>query len=174
MKTEPVTSLMTFYSGWESYHRGLMGVIAPLSREQLARRAASHHWPIGMIAQHIVANRVWWFQGWMGEGSPDLMTFAQWDPLYDTEQPLRTASELVAGLETTWRMIAAALERWTPDDLDEVFRPGSYLTETEKQMMGQRTRQWIIWHVLEHEIFHGGELSLGLGAHGLEGIYGAM
>lgn len=30
----------------------------------------------------------------------------------------------------------------------------------------------IIWHVLEHEIHHGGEISLVLGQHGLPGVYG--
>jgi len=32
------------------------------------------------------------------------------------------------------------------------------------------TREWIVWHVLEHEIHHGGELSLALGGYGLQGI----
>jgi uncharacterized damage-inducible protein DinB len=30
----------------------------------------------------------------------------------------------------------------------------------------------MIWHVLEHEMHHGGELSLALGGLGLEGVYG--
>jgi uncharacterized damage-inducible protein DinB len=34
----------------------------------------------------------------------------------------------------------------------------------------QRSRQWIIWHVLEHDIHHGGELSSILGAHGLAAV----
>jgi len=42
----------------------------------------------------------------------------------------------------------------------------------EQRIFGERTRQWIIWHVLEHEIHHGGELSLALGNYELEGIYG--
>jgi uncharacterized damage-inducible protein DinB len=29
------------------------------------------------------------------------------------------------------------------------------------------TRQWILWHVLEHDLRHGGELFLTLGIHGL-------
>ena len=29
------------------------------------------------------------------------------------------------------------------------------------------SRQWIIWHLIEHELHHGGELSLTLGVHGL-------
>jgi uncharacterized damage-inducible protein DinB len=29
------------------------------------------------------------------------------------------------------------------------------------------TRQWIIWHLIEHDLHHGGELFYTLGAHGL-------
>jgi uncharacterized damage-inducible protein DinB len=174
MTTEQAQSLTPFYKGWDVYQRSLVTIIAPLSPAQLAYRAAPHHWSLGVIAQHIAATRVWWFQGWMGEGNPDLLAVAHWDPLYDAEQPPREAAELVAGLEATWQMIADALARWTPADLGRIFPPGAFLSEEEQRMVGERTRQWIIWHVVEHEIFHGGELSLGLGAHGLAGIYGTM
>ncbi len=170
--TEQVLSLATFYTGWDVYQQSLAKIIAPLSPEQLALRAAPHHWSIGTVAQHIVANRVWWFQGWMGEGSTDLTAIAHWDPQYDAEQPPREAAELVAGLESTWHMIADALARWTPADLGHLFPPAAFLSEEEQRMFGERTRQWIIWHMLEHEIHHGGELSSALGASGLRGIYG--
>ena len=42
----------------------------------------------------------------------------------------------------------------------------------ERSVFGERTLQWIVWHVHEHEIHHGGELSLALGGLGLPGIYG--
>lgn len=170
--TEQVFPLITFYQGWETYQQGLVETITPLSPEQLAFPAASHHWTIGMVAQHIVANRVWWFQVWMGEGSPDLAPIAHWDPADEEEQPALEASELVAGLEATWHMIAEALARWTPADLGQVFPPPASLKEEERSMFGELTRQWILWHVLEHEIHHGGELSLALGGYGLAGIYG--
>ena len=168
--TEQALPLITFYKGWESYQHYLVETIAPLSSEQLALPAASHHWTIGMLAQHKVANRVWWFQVWMGEGSPDLAPIAHWD---EEEQPTLDAAELVAGLEATWRMIAEALARWTPADLGHVFPPPASLTEEDRSWFGELTLQWIVWHVLEHEIHHGGELSLALGGYGLAGIYGS-
>jgi hypothetical protein len=70
--TEQALPLTTYYSGWDGYQRSLVNIIAPLSPARLALRAAPHHWSIGVIAQHIVANRVWQFHGWMGEGSADL------------------------------------------------------------------------------------------------------
>ena len=170
--TEQAFPLITFYKGWETYQQNLVEIIAPLSPEQLSLPASSHHWSIGMLAQHIVANRVWWFQGWMGEGSPDLAHIAHWDPADKEEQLALESAELVAGLEATWHMIADALYRWTPADLGHIFPSPSSLSEEEKRIFGERTRQWIIWHVLEHEIHHGGELSLALGNYELLGIYG--
>ncbi len=32
------------------------------------------------------------------------------------------------------------------------------------------SRSWIIYHVLEHDLHHGGEVSLTLGIHGLAAI----
>jgi len=169
--TEQTLSLMTFYTGWASYQRNLVKIIAPLSLEQLALPAASHHWTIGMVAQHMVGNRVWWFHMWMGEGRPELAPIAHWDPADEVMQPALDSAELVAGLEATWQMIADALTRWTPADLEQKFSPPAAMSAEERQFFSERTRQWIIWHVLEHEIHHGGELSLALGTHGLAGIY---
>ncbi len=170
--TEHPLPLITFYKGWETYQHSLVETIAPLSSEQLALPASSHHWTIGMVIQHIVANRVWWFQLWMGEGSPDLAPIAHWDPGEVVEPPALNAAELVTGLESTWGMIAQALARWAPADLGHVFPPPASLSEAERSIFGERTLQWIVWHVLEHEIHHGGELSLALGGYGLQGIYG--
>lgn len=171
---ENTLSLITFYKGWEIYQQSLVETIAPLSPEQLAQPIAPHHWTNGMVAQHIVGNRVWWFQEWMGEGSPDLAPIAHWDPADPVEQPALNAAELVAGLESTWRMITEALTRWTPADLGRVFSPPASLSEEERNIFGEKTLQWIVWHVFEHEIHHGGELSLGLGVQGLEGVYGTF
>lgn len=168
---EQALPLITFYKGWTRYQQNLIKMIAPLSPEQLAFPAASHQWTVGMVAQHIVGNRVWWFQVWMGEGSPDLAHIAHWDPQDVEWQPVRDAASLVAGLESTWGMIDDALAHWTPTDLGHVFQPPAALREDERENFSPFTREWIVWHVLEHEIHHGGELSLALGGHGLAGIY---
>ncbi|HVB64088.1 MAG TPA: DinB family protein [Nitrolancea sp.] len=166
--------LTTFYSGWGGYHRGLVKSIESLTPEQLALPAAANHWTIGMIAQHLVGNRVWWYQMWMGEGNPELAALAHWDPADVEWQPVTEASELVAGFESTWRMVEDSLAHWTPADLQQIIQPASQLSEEEKKMYGSQTRKWIIWHVLEHEIHHGGEISLALGNLGLQGAYGSM
>jgi uncharacterized damage-inducible protein DinB len=171
MNQQPLP-LMTFYRGWATYQRSLAEMIAPLTPEQLALPAGSHKWTIGLVTQHMIGNRVWWFQLWMEQGSPDLAPIMHWDPGDFADTSPRSAAELVAALNATWDMIEGALARWTPDDLETVFSAPATLSEAEQRAFGNKTREWIIWHVLEHEIHHGGELSLALGSHGLAGIYG--
>ena len=153
-------SLAPFYKGWDVYQQRLVEAIAPLTLEQLALRSSPQNWSVGMLVAHIVATRVWWFHTRMGEGSADLAPLELWD---QNEEPLRPAAELVTGLERTWHMIQDALARWTPADLEQIFPPHGEGTVA-------RSRQYIIWHVLEHDIHHGGELSSILGAHGLAAV----
>src|SRR6516225_11566079 len=67
--------LAAVYQGWDTFQRDLVKVIAPLSREQLALPVASTHWPIGMLVQHIINDRLWWFPLWMDEASPETAAF---------------------------------------------------------------------------------------------------
>ena len=158
-----VQSLTRFYKGWDLIQQQLLTVIAPLGPEQLALRASPHHWSIGMIATHIVSTRVGWFHMVLKEGdSADLEPLTTWEV---DDQPPHTAAEITAGLEKTWRMIENALARWTPDDLDKEFHGWPYGDDDPWY-----SRQWVLWHVLEHDLMHGGELSLALGMHGLTSI----
>ena len=145
-----------------------------------------------MYVTHIVANRAWWFHARMGEGSDDLTSLELWalGVCEADVDPCHPATELVAGLEKTWQMIEETLARLTPADLEQVFPP---LSEAERvrhanlvepalqpyaqmwldreRLAGEvkpaRSRQWIIWGVLEHDIHHGSEISTTLGVHGL-------
>jgi hypothetical protein len=181
--TENQLSLSPFYAGWDVY------------QQHLALRSSPQNWSIGMIATHIVAGRAWWFHTRMSEGSADLASLELWDLgiCEGGEDPLHSAAELVAGLERTWQMIQNALAHLTPADLEQVFpHPDravllrhAKLVEPALQQFAQawldtahpaggerpaRSHQWIIWHVLEHDIHHGGELSSILGAHGLAAV----
>jgi uncharacterized damage-inducible protein DinB len=185
-------SLLPFYAGWGSYNQRLVAAIAPLTQAQLALRTTPQHWSIGMYVTHIVANRAWWFHARMGEGSDELTSLELWalGACEAAVDPGHTAAELVAGLEQTWQMIEQALARLTVADLEQSFAP---LTEAERvrhaklvepalqpyaqmwldaarlaaEVRPARSRQWIIWGVLEHDIHHGSEISTTLGVHGL-------
>ena len=156
-------SLVTLHKYWENYQQRLIATITPLTPEQLALPVISHQ-TIGELVAHMIGARFWWFHQWMGEGSPDLVQWA--DHWGDDEQDTRESASLVAAFEKTWHMISPALSRWTAADLERVFTPPAPMADARPA----RAREWIVWHVLEHEIHHGGELSLALGGYGLPGI----
>ncbi len=156
---EPQTNLLSFYQGWEAYQKLLMQAIAPLTAEQLALRPAAHLRSIGESVAHIIGTRVGWFHLGLGEGdAATVLPFENWD---EPGAPARSAAELLHGLDITWQMLQAALSRWTAADLTDVFE------KTRYGELVSLTRQWVIWHVIEHDLHHGGEISLTLGIHGL-------
>lgn len=162
--TSPQFSLAQCYKGWDLYQHQLITAIAPLSPDQLTLRAAPQLRALGPQVAHMIATRARWLHLDLKEGGAELDDLMGWDGwTQDTgwmEPPVRPAAELVSGLETTWQVIQAALERWTVAELEEVFPPTFPGEESF-------TRQFVIWHLIEHDLHHGGELAFVLGMHGL-------
>ncbi len=159
--SEQQTNIFTFYKGWDGYQGLLTKAIAPLSAEQLTLRTAPHLRSIGEDSAHIIATRVGWFHGLMGEGDAEVAQMDDWDQPNATT---RSAVELVTGLEATWQMIQRALNRWTPADLEYIFEG------TRNGRAYRFSRQWVIWHVIEHDLHHGGEISFTLGMYNIAAI----
>ena len=161
--SDHLSVLAPLYKGWDVYQNHLVHALVPLSPEQLTLRAANDLRSIGMIATHIVAVRARWLYYALKEGNEQLVAIGRWDR---ADQPARLPAELVSGLAITWNVIEEALQRWTLTDLEEMLRDVDEETGEEEVF----TRQWVIWHLLEHDMHHGGELSFSLGMHGLAGI----
>jgi uncharacterized damage-inducible protein DinB len=152
------STLGTFYQGWNDYLSALETALRPLTDEQLALRPSPDLRSIGEIAGHMVAARARWVHELMGEGGSEMAGLATWDR---AGQPARSAAELVAALRQSWRVLLSALGRWTESDMAETFA---------EQVDGQEyrfPRSWVVWHLIEHDVYHGGEISLALGMHGL-------
>ena len=152
-------TLSTFYTNWKQYQVHIKDSVAPLTAEQFTLRAAPHLRTIGELATHIVGCRAGWFTYVLGEDVGDeVKAIANWD---EEDAPARSADELVHALDLTWNMMADRLARWSDDDMRKTFED-----EQDGQTV-QLARAWIVWHVMEHDLHHGGELSLTLGMHGL-------
>jgi uncharacterized damage-inducible protein DinB len=154
-------AIAPYYRGWDRFEVELVTAIGALSAEQLALRPNREMWSVGMLTTHIVAARAGWFHGWMGHGPSALSRLTEWD---ENEEPTRTAPELVAALAETWAMVDDGLKTWTAAEIDETFKSPS---NHDRPL---RSRQWIIWHVLEHDLRHGGEISLILGMNGVKSL----
>ncbi len=157
--SEANVTLAIMSKGWHTYQNRLCEALAPLSPDQLALCAASNLRSIDELARHIIGVRAGWFHEALGEGGEDFGAFSQWDL---PDSPSRQASELVSGLEATWQVMQEALARFTPADLQE---------NIQKERRGKTctfTRGGIVWHVIEHDLHHGGEIAYSLGMHGLK------
>jgi uncharacterized damage-inducible protein DinB len=166
-----VPALRPFYEGWAKHQALVIDALVNLTPEQLALRTAPHQWAIWQLAGHVAGTRSYWFHDVLGEGDAatrdlfrvDRTTVADvsladagWE---DVEDQPRSAEELVDALRRTWAVVDDCLQRWTAEDLyGTVVRP----TRTHH-------RGWVVWHVMEHDIHHGGEISQILGSNGLSG-----
>src|SRR5258708_39599826 len=92
--TEHALPLAGGEKGWDTFQRDVYKAVAPLSPEQWALPGAPHHWPIARAVQYIVADRVWWFYGWMNEGCPEVVAQAR---CAEEGHPLRSTAALVIG-----------------------------------------------------------------------------
>jgi uncharacterized damage-inducible protein DinB len=156
--SETSETLAFFTEGWHNYQKHLSRALARLTSEQLALRAAPHLRSIEELAHHIIAVRAGWFHFQLEEGGEDLRAFTTWG---EPESPPRLAEELVSGLEHTWQVIQEVLGRYTLADLQSTVQDewgGKIYT---------LTRGWVIWHVMQHDLHHGGEIAYSLGIHGL-------
>ncbi len=149
------------FDGWRAYQEALTDTLAPLNSDQLALRAAPNLRSVGTIAAHMIGARARWFYLLMGEGGDEFEALGRWDR---RGAKARTAEELVRGLEATWAGMQAAIARWNPEDWEKSW-PGE--DDSEPEII---TRQWVIWHLIEHDLHHGGEISITLGAHKVKGL----
>ena len=140
------------FESWLDYQEALKRAIAPLSEEQLQRRLLPGLRTPGEIATHIVFGRAKWVHHVLGEDAAELLPLLEWD---EGNGPVRTAAEIVEGLEVTWRIIGERLMRGAAGDA---------VSEEEAAILQQ------IWGMLDHDLPHAGELSLLLGADGLAGV----
>jgi uncharacterized damage-inducible protein DinB len=161
--------LAEFYEGWAGHQQLLIAALRDLTPEQVALRTAPHQWAIWQLAAHIAGTRVYWFHDVLGQGDDALRDMfrverstvpgvsvedAGWE---DDESQPRTAAELVDGLTRSWSLVDDCLRRWSVEDLQVTVERKSRI----------RTRGWVIYHVLEHDTHHGGEISQILGSNGL-------
>ena len=153
-------TLTTIYTNWKKYQEHIRDAVAPLTAEQLALEAAPHLRTVGQLALHIIGCRAGWFTFTMGEDWGDKgKAYAELD---ERGAPVRTAAEMVEALDYTWQSMADCLARWNDDDMQKTFED-----DWGDGKIVHLSRAWIVYHVMEHDLHHGGELSLTLGMHGI-------
>jgi uncharacterized damage-inducible protein DinB len=141
------------FSHWGQVRSDLLVTIDMFSEEELTFAPFKGSWAVGQIMLHIADCEDNWLHGVVRH------EFQPWLFYNLDDYPTKAAIKEV--LERAHLRTIALLESLDEDDLDEKYKTPD----------GQSYRlRWIIWHVLEHEIHHRGELSLALGLLGREGL----
>lgn len=142
------------FNHWEQIREGLISTINAFTEEDLDYALYPESWSVGKIILHIAGAEDGWLRYVVSR------ELKEWPEIYtlenypDKESILQVLSDIHA------RTIEY-LETLDEDDLPSIVKTP---WESELPLL------WIIWHVVEHEIHHRGELSLILGALGREGL----
>ncbi|HSB66819.1 MAG TPA: DinB family protein [Anaerolineales bacterium] len=141
------------FSHWEQVRTDLLATMNKFSDDELSYTPFVGSWSVGQILLHIAECEDFWLHSLVRHELEPPIDYKQ------AEYPTRFAIKEV--LDNAHRRTVAFLDNLDMNELDNEY-PTRY---------GESfTLRWIIWHVLEHEIHHRGELSLALGLLGREGL----
>src|SRR5512133_992021 len=118
MEHQPQSTLDVIYENWRAYQEKIRDCIAPLTNAQLLLQPAPRMWPLGQIVQHIISVRAGWFSYTLQDADEKMKEYILWGQRDSSE---RSATELVYGLDETWKFIESRLQRWTPADCAKTF-----------------------------------------------------
>jgi uncharacterized damage-inducible protein DinB len=141
------------YRHWAQVRDDLFTTIDMFNDEELTFAPFKGSWPVGQIMLHIADCEDNWLYGVVQH------QIEPWIFYNLSDYPRRKEIK---------RLLTRAHHRTIPflDTLEESDLERKFTTpDGEPYRLG-----WIIWHVLEHEIHHRGELSLALGLLGREGL----
>lgn len=141
------------FAHWQQVRADLLNTIDKFDDQELGYAPFKGSWPVGRIMLHIAECEDFWLHS---------LVRHEIEPPCDYElvdYPTKSASKEL--LNNAHRRTVGFI-----DSLDEKDLSREYQTRFGETF----TLYWIIWHVLEHEIHHRGELSLALGLLGREGL----
>ncbi len=159
-------SIRPFYDMWPQYNRRLREVVAAMTPVELAVRPAPDRWPVWATVGHTAAARVYWLCDVIGEPGAETTPFPvgteeAWED--DLDHP-RDAGELIEALDSTFAVVDAVLDRWTPAMLADPIRR-EYGGTAQVHHRGS-----VLQRLFSHDAYHCGELSQTLGMHDLPQI----
>jgi uncharacterized damage-inducible protein DinB len=150
-KNEETMNAMQQFGHWKTVRSGLLRALDLLTDEQLAFVPREGLWSLGKVARHIAETEEGWFR-YIVTGE-----LAEWPEFADEATP--TVEAVVALLTEVHNRTLAYLATVDVADLERVI---------DMPWEEQIPLRWIVWHVLEHEIHHRGEIYLMLGLMGME------
>src|SRR5512133_3370778 len=139
---------MIFYP-WKNFRKDLLNMLDQLDETELEFTPFPGSWPVGKIFLHIAESEDYWIHYLARKELPE-------NPHYELKD-YPSVSAIRMKLRVTEERTQSFLEPLKEKDLEWRFKPprGESLTLFQ-----------ILWHVMEHELLHRGEISLILGMLG--------
>lgn len=143
-----------FIARWGHVRAGLLSTIEKFSEEELSYVPVQGGYSVAQLILHIAQEEA-------GEICYAITReLAEWPPVFPPEQ-YSSIESLITVLDEVHEHTESFLRTLKDADLGrEIITPWD-----EQYILGD-----MLWHVLEHEIHHRGELSLTLGLLGHEGL----
>jgi uncharacterized damage-inducible protein DinB len=139
------------FGHWQSVRRDLLRALDMLADEQLGFVPREGLWSLGTVACHIAEAEEGWFR-------------------YVVTRELGAWPEFAAGGYATVESIRTLLD-WV-HSRTEAYLATVDVVDLERIIDASWNEaiplRWIVWHALEHEIHHRGEIYLMLGLMGME------
>ena len=137
---------------WSGIRAGLYQALDQITDEQLTFSPAAGLWSLGQVALHIAAAEEGWFRYIITRELND------WPEDFPPEK-FHTVAAVTDLLQQTHGRTEAYLASIDYEELERVI---------EAPWEAKFPVRWAIWHVLEHEIHHRGEIFIILGMLGKE------
>jgi len=138
---------------WADVRHGLCEALGRLTDEQLRLSPREGLWPLGTVARHIAEAERHWLEACTVEGP---VRFSRTEFTADRYPTVAAVRDLLAEVHAETEASLAAADAATMDR--QVTLPwGERLTVGDP-----------VWHVLQHEIHHRGEIYLMLGLLGMD------
>jgi uncharacterized damage-inducible protein DinB len=149
----PDMKLNDLFSHWDQIHKDTLEVIDKFTEDELTHIAYDGGMTVGRIALHIADAEEGWFRMIATKERDSWPTDFTLEN-YPTKELIKTL------LAETHDKTMTYLGTLTKDDL-------AVLVDSQ---WGEFSLRFIIWHLIEHEVHHRGELSLILGTLGRKGL----
>jgi uncharacterized damage-inducible protein DinB len=137
---------------WSEVRAGLNQALGQFGDEELEFRPRENLWSLGQVARHIANTEDGWF------GYVAWRKYPEWPPDL-TAEDAPTVGSIQARLREAHARTEDFLAPLSEVDLEQVIRA---------PWGDEFPLKWVVWHVLEHEIHHRGEIYLMLGMLGRE------
>jgi hypothetical protein len=151
------------FSTWSHYQARLRETVEGLTEDQLARQPSPDRWPMWATIGHLACQRVFWLCDYAGDPGADATPFTNAGndcPGDEDLEHVLSSEQLVAALDSTFRIVDQVLDGWTVTSLADEIRP-------EWDETRVHTRGFVVQRVFSHDVYHCAELNEILATAGL-------